>query len=93
MEKEWFVYVIEAENGYLYTGITTDLKRRFEEHREKKTGAKFFRSSPPKKMIFKMGNLDRSSALKLEARIKKMKRSEKLLLKKGKLVLKSKSDS
>jgi putative endonuclease len=80
MEAEWFVYIIEAENGFLYTGISKDPARRLEEHREGRTGAKFFNRSPPKKMVFKAGTFDYSTALKLEIRIKRLKRAEKLKL-------------
>jgi putative endonuclease len=81
MEEEWFVYMIEAENGFLYTGITKDITRRFQEHKAGKTGAKFFRRSPPKRVILKQGGLDHSKALKLESRIKKLKRADKMKLK------------
>ncbi len=72
--------MIEAENGMLYTGITKDVERRFSEHQGTKKGAKFFRSSPPKKIRLKRGRLTLSQALKLEILIKKLKRSEKLAL-------------
>ena len=78
--KKWFVYIIEAENGYLYTGITTDLARRFSEHQTKQAGAKFFNSSPPKKIVFHEPHSDRSSASKREAYIKKLSRKEKIAL-------------
>ena len=80
-EHEWFVYLIEAENGFLYTGITTDLDRRIKEHKEGKKGAKFFRRSPPKRFLVRSGPYSRSTALKLEHRIKQLKREEKLKLK------------
>jgi len=80
-ENEWFVYLIEAENGFLYTGITTDLDRRIKEHKEGKKGAKFFRRSPPKRFLVRSGPYSRSIALKLEHRIKQLKREEKLKLK------------
>lgn len=79
-EKEWFVYMVEAENGYLYTGITTDLARRFSEHHTKQAGAKFFNSSPPKKIVFHEPHSNRSSASKREASIKKLSRKEKIAL-------------
>ena len=79
-EKEWFVYMVEAENGYLYTGITTDLARRFSEHQTKQAGAKFFNSSPPKKIVFHEPHSNRSSASKREASIKKLSRKEKIAL-------------
>ena len=79
--EEWFVYLIEAENGFLYTGITKDLERRIREHKEGKKGAKFFRRSPPKHFVVKTGPFTRSVALRLEIRIKGLTRAEKLKLK------------
>jgi putative endonuclease len=76
----WFVYLIEAENGFLYTGITKDPDRRIREHREGAKGAKFFRSSPPKRFLLKAGPYSRSLALRLEYRIKQLSRPEKLEL-------------
>jgi putative endonuclease len=78
---EWFVYLIEAENGFLYTGITKDLERRIREHQDGKKGAKFFRRSPPKRFVVKSGPFTRSVALKLEIKIKGLTRAEKLKLK------------
>lgn len=79
-KSDWFVYIVEAENGYYYTGITTDLVRRFSEHQNKKTGARFFNISPAKKMVFIEAHSDRSSATKREAVIKKLSREAKKLL-------------
>ncbi len=79
-KNKWIVYIIEAQNGFLYCGITTDLKRRFEEHKSSKKGAKFFRRSKPKKIVFQKSKLTHSKALKLEAKIKKLSRAEKLKL-------------
>ncbi len=80
-ESQWYVYLIEAENGFLYTGITTDPDRRISEHKDGKKGAKFFRRSPPKRFLLQSGPYSRSIALKLEHRIKQLKREEKLKLK------------
>ncbi|HBC56914.1 MAG TPA: GIY-YIG nuclease family protein, partial [Gammaproteobacteria bacterium] len=41
-KKQWYVYIIECSDGAYYTGITTDLKRRFAEHAGNGKGAKFF---------------------------------------------------
>jgi len=42
--NNWFLYLIRCRNGRLYTGITTDVERRFEEHRSgKKKGSKYLR--------------------------------------------------
>jgi len=79
-EKAWTVYIIEAENGFLYTGITKDLERRFSEHQSGPKGAKFFRRSPPKKIHYYCSGLTHTEALQLEAQIKKLSRAEKLKL-------------
>lgn len=75
----WEVYIIQNKAGQLYTGITTDLDKRFLNHINGK-GARFFRFSLPDKILFREAHSDRSSATKREIAIKKMKRSEKLLL-------------
>jgi len=76
----WFVYMIEASDGSLYTGVTTDVERRFAEHGDSDKGAKFFRGRKPVKIVYQQDHPDRSSALKREAEIKKLTRENKLLL-------------
>lgn len=77
-KSDWFVYIIEAENGQLYTGITTDLERRFAEHQSKQGGARFFHTSAAKQIVFHQTHLNRSSASKHEATIKKLSRKAKI---------------
>lgn len=80
-EKDcWFVYIIETESGMLYTGITKDLKKRFSAHSSKSTGARFFRTSPPKEILYAEVFGNRSEATKREAKIKKLRKEEKLKL-------------
>jgi putative endonuclease len=76
----WYVYIVECVNTYLYTGITTDLKRRFEEHSAGKKGAKFFNRSKPKAIVFSQKVATRSEALKLELKIKRSTRMQKKTL-------------
>ena len=76
----WFVYIIEASDGSLYTGVTTDVERRFAEHFDSGKGAKFFRGRKPKRVVYQQDHPDRSSALKREAEIKKLTRENKLRL-------------
>jgi len=76
----WFVYVIEASDGSLYTGVTTDVERRFTEHCGTDKGAKFFRGRRPLKVVYTESHPDRGSALRRESVIKKLKREEKLRL-------------
>jgi putative endonuclease len=75
--KPWFVYIVEAENGHLYTGITTDLERRFNQHQSKQGGARFFHTSAAKKLVYQETQPNRSEASKREAAIKKLSRKSK----------------
>ena len=51
--KSWWVYMVQTQGGRLYTGITTDTKRRFKEHCDcGKLGARFFRTDPAHAMVF-----------------------------------------
>jgi putative endonuclease len=79
-KAEWFVYIVEASNGHLYTGITTDVERRFKEHQSKKKGARFFHTSDAKTVVYQESHPDRSSASKREAAIKKLSKQAKLAL-------------
>ncbi|MBA3721029.1 MAG: GIY-YIG nuclease family protein [Parachlamydiaceae bacterium] len=78
--KQWEVYIIQTNSGKLYTGITTDLDRRFKDHLNNPQGAKFFHFSSPEKIVFRESHPDRSSATKREIEIKKLSRSQKLEL-------------
>lgn len=76
--SEWKVYIIQSRSGLLYTGITTDIKKRFNDHSNGKLGAKFFHFSRPKQIVFQESHPNRSEATKREIQIKKMSRSQKL---------------
>lgn len=80
LKNNWSVYIIEASDGSFYTGITTDLQRRFSEHLSGKKGAKYFNGKTPIRILFNENNHDRSSASKQEARIKSMTRAQKKTL-------------
>lgn len=74
----WQVYIITNAAGALYTGITTDLARRFAEHREHKRGARFFRFAAAARLLYSERHASRSSASRREAQIKRMSRKAKL---------------
>ncbi len=79
--RAWFLYIIENDKGYYYTGITTDIERRFNEHKsDKKKRAKFFRSSKPVKIIYSEQCESRSAATKREIQIKKMSKVQKIAM-------------
>ncbi len=75
----WFVYILRCKDGSLYTGITTDLSRRIEEHRSG-TGAKYTRSHQVDKCVHTEEFPSRAEASKREAEIKRWKRERKLAL-------------
>ncbi|MDB2649672.1 GIY-YIG nuclease family protein [Porticoccaceae bacterium] len=79
-DSHWFVYIIRASDDSLYTGITTDLARRLEQHQTGKGGAKYFRGRQAYDFVFTESGHSRSSASVREAQIKKMTRKQKNLL-------------
>lgn len=80
MPGKWFVYMIRASDESLYTGITTDVERRFKEHGSTTKGAKFFRGRHALEVVYTENHPDRSSASQREAEIKKLSRKDKLIL-------------
>lgn len=81
----WYVYIIETCCGKLYTGITVDVQRRFQEHCEvyggvSAKGAKFFRGHEPKCLVFVESCGSRSEASKREFQIKAMSKLAKTRL-------------
>ena len=77
--NQWHVYIVKCKDGSLYTGITTNLKRRVRQHNgEIKGGAKYTRSRRPVKLVWSMTLSNRSTASKEEYRIKQLSRKEKL---------------
>jgi putative endonuclease len=75
----WHVYIIKCSDGSLYTGITTDIKRRIEEHDSGK-GAKYTKGRAPVNLVHKENHSSRSKALKREAEIKSWPRYKKSTL-------------
>ena len=75
--NQWYVYIIRATDQSLYTGITTDVERRFAEHQSGRAGAKYFRGRSPVELVLVESGYDRSSASIREAQIKKLSREQK----------------
>lgn len=67
--KVWWVYMVRAQNGHLYTGISTDPQRRFVQHQRGK-GARFFNRSPAQALVWADRCVDHSDALRRELAIK-----------------------
>lgn len=84
--------MVQTRSGKLYTGISTDVDRRFEQHKsmaeieqghtskKPRKGAKFFYSDPAVEVVYRECCDNRSSACKREAEIKKLSRKDKCLL-------------
>ena len=79
---KYFVYLLETERGTIYTGITTDVERRFLEHLNgvNKKGAKYTNANKPVRILYKKEYGTKSEALKEEYRIKQVRRDKKLEL-------------
>ena len=75
----WQVYIILCSDNSLYTGITTDLERRFCQHAHGR-GAKYFRGREPTEVVYLERGHTRSTSAKRELQIKMMTRAEKYLL-------------
>lgn len=76
-EKTYFVYMLRCADNSLYTGYTTDLKRRLREHRGGIKGAKYTRLRRVEGIAAAWSTEALSAALRLEALIKRLKKSDK----------------
>ena len=78
--------MVEDERGRFYTGISTDVERRFQEHSDTYAGvagakgAKFFRSSRPLRVVYKEPCASRAEASRRERSLKALSKPQKLLL-------------
>ena len=79
---QYYIYLLKCGDNSLYTGITTDVARRFAEHKNG-TASRYTRSRKAVKMLYAEKANDRSTALQREAAIKKMTRKKKLGLIRG----------
>jgi putative endonuclease len=70
-ESSWSVYMILCGDGTLYTGIATDVDRRFSEHESQgPKAAKYLRGRLPLEIVYRKDIGNRSEASKEELRIK-----------------------
>ncbi len=79
MESTWYLYILRCKDGSLYTGITTDIPRRLEAHRQGR-GAKYTRGRGPLTLVYRETCGSHSDALKREWQIKALTREEKCKL-------------
>ena len=77
--KKWTIYILRCSDTTLYTGITTDIQRRLQEHLSGK-GAKYTQYRTPLKLVYTETAFSRSQASKREITIKALSRQKKQLL-------------
>lgn len=74
--KPWFLYLLECQDGSIYTGITVDVAARYAAHANG-TGARYTRSHPPQRLLAVIEYPDRSAASKAEYAMKQLTAGEK----------------
>ena len=76
--SDWHLYLVRCRDGSLYTGITTDVARRFTEHQGSgDAGAKYLRGRGPPLLVFQKKLGSRSLALGVESKVKKLSKARK----------------
>ncbi len=76
--SEWYLYLVRCDDGSLYTGISTDVARRFAEHQGNgDTGAKYLRGRGPLVLVFQKNLGGRSLALGVESKVKRLSKVKK----------------
>ena len=86
--SQWTLYLIRQNSGDLYTGITTDVERRFAEHQASgKKAARYLRGKGPLQLVYSSQIGSRSAALQAETAVKKLSKPKKEQLVSGRLDL------
>ena len=78
MSSMWYLYVVKCADSTLYTGITTNVDRRINEHNHTKRGAKYTRGRRPVILLSYALFRNRSDASKAEYSFKQLSRKNKL---------------
>jgi len=81
-QSTWHIYLLRCANGDLYTGISTDVRRRLQQHADNR-GARRLRGKGPLQLVFRRAVGNRSQALRLEYRVKQLSRQQKEALVRG----------
>lgn len=76
-DGSWIVYILRCSDKSLYTGITTDISRRLNEHNYSSLGAKYTRARRPVMLVYEESFSSRSLAAQQEYKIKQLMRQEK----------------
>jgi putative endonuclease len=82
-DTEYSVYIVRCADDTYYTGIAADVNRRLAEHESSPRGAKYLKGRGPLQLVYTATVGDRSAASRLEYRIKKLNRADKVALIEG----------
>jgi putative endonuclease len=83
-DPKYYVYMVHTQKDCYYTGVAIDPEKRVKEHNSGKRGAKSLRGQRPVTLVWKLAfPVPRSEALKIEKRIKKLPREQKLQIRNG----------
>ncbi len=74
--NDWYLYLVRCGDGSLYTGVTTDVERRFKTHQEDQ-GAKYLRGRGPLALVYKEKIGAKRLAFKAEHAVKRWPKSKK----------------
>ena len=77
MVKKWFLYILRCNDGTLYTGVTTDISRRLNEHNTSKRGSKYTRTRRPVELVYCVDFENQSTAQVAEYNFKQLTRKQK----------------
>lgn len=72
----WSLYLLRCDDGALYTGISTDVQRRLQQHRSGR-GARSLRRYTGLELVYAVAIGERSLALRAEYRVKRLSPGEK----------------
>lgn len=75
--KNYYTYIVRCADNSLYTGYTTDLKRRLRQHNEGTGGAKYTRSRRPVELVYFEKYDNRHDAMSREVMIKQLDHKQK----------------
>ena len=78
--NNWYLYIARCSDNSLYTGITTDIARRTDEHNNGKEASAYTRAHRPVALVYQESYKTRSDATKREIEVKKLSKEEKELM-------------
>ena len=81
---QWFVYILRCGNGDLYTGLTANVERRFDEH-QSGIGGHFTKTSQPVELVYQESFVTEEEARRREVQLKTWSRAKQLALIEGNL--------